>query len=59
MKIMLMAGTMITLPAICVVLFFFGRAAMLPALASLLINLLPFVIAGLLLRNSGSEGLGH
>lgn len=59
MKIMLLAGAMITLPAICVVLFFFGRPAMVPALVSLGINLLPFIVAGLLLRNSGTEGLGH
>ncbi len=59
MKIMLLAGAMITLPAICVVLFFFGRPAMVPALASLFINLLPFVVGGLLLQKSGAEGLGH
>ena len=59
MKIMLLAGGLITLPAICVVLFFFGRPAMVPALASLSINLLPFVIGGWLLRNSGSGNLGH
>lgn len=57
MKIMLLAGLMITLPAICVALFFFGRTMMIPAIASLTINLLPFVVAGLLLRNR-TEGLG-
>ena len=56
MKIMLLAGVMITLPAICIVLIFFGTSAMIPALASLAINFLPFVVGGILLRNSGGMG---
>lgn len=50
MKMMLIAALMITLPAIVVVLFFFGTNAMFPALASLSINSLPFLVAGWLLR---------
>lgn len=56
MKIMMLAGLMITLPAICVAFFFFGRAMMIPALVSLAINFLPFIVAGWLLK--GSEGMG-
>jgi hypothetical protein len=59
MKIMLLAGALITFPAITVVVIFFGREMMIPALASLTINLLPFVVAGLLLRQSGIDGMGH
>jgi hypothetical protein len=59
MKFMLMAGGLITLPAICVVLFLFGRPAMIPAMVSLGINLLPFLVGGWLLRNKGADGLGH
>ena len=57
MKIMLMAGLMITSPAIIVAGFFFGRSMMIPAIASLLINLVPFVVAGLLMR--GQDGVPH
>ncbi len=59
MKIMLLAGALITLPAICVVVIFFGRSMMIPALASLAINLLPFIVAGLLMRRGGIDGMGH
>ena len=55
MKMMLIAATLITFPAIIVALFFFGRAAMLPALASLGINILPFLVAGWLLKNKGID----
>lgn len=58
MKIMLIAGVMITLPAITVAFFFFGRSMMLPALVSLMINFLPFIVAGLLLRGRG-DGMSH
>ncbi len=58
MKVMMLAGVMITLPAIVVALFFFGKSMMVPAIASLLINFLPFVIAGILLRNS-TDAMGH
>lgn len=59
MKIMLLAGAMITLPAITVATFFFGRSMMWPAVASLALNLLPFVVAGLLLRGNSSEMTQH
>lgn len=58
MKIMLLAGLMITLPAIVVAFFFFGRLMMIPAIASLAINLLPFLVAGWLMRGK-TEELGH
>jgi hypothetical protein len=56
MKMMLIAGLIITFPAIAIVLFSLGRSVMIPALASLLINSIPFVVAGLLMRKSGG---GH
>ena len=60
MKIMLLAGALITFPAIVVVVLFFGQPLMIPALASLAINILPFVVAGLLLRNKGAAEIsGH
>jgi hypothetical protein len=58
MKTMLIAGVLITLPAIVVVGFFFGRTMMIPAAASLAINFLPFVVAGWLLRGSDDVS-GH
>lgn len=54
MKMMLIAAALITLPAIVVALFFFGRTAMIPALASLSINMLPFIVGGWLMRKHGS-----
>lgn len=56
MKMMLVAAALITLPAIVVALFFFGRSAMIPAVASLGINILPFLVAGWLMRRSGVGG---
>ena len=56
MKIMMLAAAMITLPAIIVAVVFFGRQMMIPAVASLLINLIPFVVAGWLLKGKGDEG---
>lgn len=57
MKMMLFAGFLITLPAILVVFYFFGREAMLPALASLAINSLPFLVAAWLLgKKKGPAG---
>lgn len=58
MKIMMLAGLMITLPAITVGFFFFGRTMMIPALVSLALNFLPFVVAGMLLKGD-SEDMGH
>lgn len=59
MKIMLLAGAMITLPAIAVATVFFGRSMMIPALVSLAINFIPFVIAGLLLRDKTDDMTHH
>ena len=59
MKMMLIAAALITLPAIVVALFFFGRSAMLPALASLGINMVPFLVAGWLMRKSGGGVSEH
>jgi hypothetical protein len=58
MKTMLIAWLIITLPAMAIVLLSVGRTLMIPALASLLINSIPFVVAGLLMRKSGG-GLEH
>ena len=55
MKLMLMAGVLITLPAIVVGTFFFGKQMMIPALVSLAINFLPFVVAGLLIKHDDEE----
>jgi archaellum biogenesis protein FlaJ (TadC family) len=59
MKVMLLAGVLITLPAIVVILFYFGRTMMIPAVVSLAVNMIPFVVAGYLLRNTGPEEMGH
>ena len=59
MKIMLLAGAMITMPAIAVATVFFGRTMMIPAVVSLLINFLPFVVAGLLLRDKADDMTHH
>jgi hypothetical protein len=59
MKMMLVAGGLITMPAIAVAVIFFGSTLMIPALISLFINLIPFVVAGYLLRDAGSEDMSH
>jgi Sec-independent protein secretion pathway component TatC len=62
MKMMLIAGLLITSPAILVVVYFFGRPAMFPALASLGLNFLPFVVAAVLLgrkKATGDEADAH
>ena len=60
MKLMLIAGLIITLPAIAIIVFFFGKPMMIPAVASWLINSLPFVVAALLMRkNAGTGDAGH
>lgn len=59
MKMMLIAAVLITFPAIIVAFFFFGRMAMLPAVASLSINLLPFIVAGWLLRKQAGGDAEH
>lgn len=59
MKMMLIAGILITLPAIVIVFWFFGRPTMIPALASLGINMLPFLVGAWLLgkrkRTAGED----
>ena len=62
MWIILVGGLMITLPATVVILFSLGRVAMLPAAASLAINMIPFLAAWLLTRKAVKDGdvdLGH
>jgi hypothetical protein len=59
MKTMLIAWLIITLPAIAIVLLSVGHTLMIPALASLLINSIPFLVAGLLMRKSGGNDLEH
>ena len=60
MKVMLLAGALITLPALAVIVIFFGQPMMIPALVSLALNLLPFVVAGLLLRGQRTDTVvGH
>lgn len=61
MKIIFIAGIMITLPAIVIMLAFFGRAAMWPAFASFAVNMLPFIAMMILLRGrkDSSDDLGH
>jgi hypothetical protein len=62
MWIVLVGGLMITLPAIIVIFALFGTQAMIPALASFCINMLPFIAAYFLMRKQAKEGnvdLGH
>ena len=58
MWIVLVGGLMITLPATAVILFSFGRISAIPALASLAINMLPFIVAALIMRKAGGDH-GH
>ena len=58
MWIVLVGGLMITLPATAVILFSFGHISAIPALASLAINMLPFIVAYLLMRKTGGDH-GH
>lgn len=64
MKFALIGAVLITLPAIAGLvygLFTGNQYLMYAALASLLLNSLPFIAAGLLMRRSGDGGgdLGH
>jgi len=62
MRMMMIAGVLITFPAIVVILWFFGRPAMIPALASLAVNFLPFLAAGWLFKKYATDGgdeMGH
>ena len=59
MKIMLLAAALLTLPAIIIAVIFLGRPMMYPALASLAINVIPFLVAGWLLKGKGGDGGAH
>ena len=56
MRMLFIAALLITLPAVAIVLYFFGTRAMLPALASFLVNSLPFAVAILILRARKNKG---
>ena len=58
MWIVLVGGFMITLPATVVILFSFGRYSVVPAALSLGINMLPFIVAALIMRKTGGDH-GH
>jgi hypothetical protein len=55
MKIVLLGGLLIGLPAIVVVLLFWGSAVMLPALASLLVAALPFLAFAAFMRRGEGD----
>ena len=55
MWIVIVGGLMITLPATAVILFSFGTIRMVPAMLSLAINMLPFLVAYVILRKSGGD----
>lgn len=61
MKLVILAGLLITFPALLIALWFFGRPAMLPALASFAINMLPFLVVVWLMRGrkTNSDDLSH
>jgi hypothetical protein len=63
MMMLLLAGLLVVSPAIAVVLWFIDRPMwILPAIASLAINSLPFIVAILLIRaqkGSGEEADAH
>ncbi len=60
MKMMIVAGLVITLPAIAVLLFDLNKTVAISAAASLAVNSIPFIVAGLLLRkNKGSDAESH
>lgn len=63
MKMIFIAGIMITLPAIVIMFAFFGRSAMYPALASFGVNMLPFLAVMYLLRGrkgkEDGDDFGH
>lgn len=59
MKFFLVAGIIITLPALVVIFFFLGHEMVLPALGSLAMGSLPFIVAALLLRKHGAGEDSH
>lgn len=57
MLLFLVAGLMLVLPALVVILWYIDRPMwILPAVASLALNSLPFIVAILLLRGRKGEG---
>ncbi len=54
-KMLVLAGVVITLPAIVVILYFWGSIVMIPAVASLLVAALPFFGFAYVLRGAGDE----
>lgn len=57
MKMFIIGGLLITLPALVVVLFFINRPLwIVAAVASLLINSLPFAVAAYLVHRQRKEG---
>ncbi|CAN5645026.1 hypothetical protein BH23GEM3_BH23GEM3_17920 [soil metagenome] len=57
MLLFMVAGFILVLPALVVILWFIDRPMwILPAVASLLVNSLPFVAAILILRGQKGEG---
>lgn len=58
MRFILLGGFLIVMPALVVVLYFWGSFMMFPALGSLFIAALPFVAFTALFRRLGSEGDG-
>jgi hypothetical protein len=62
MKFAMLGALLITLPATAALVYGLatGRTLLIyAALASFLLNVLPFLAAGLMLRNSDSSDLGH
>lgn len=62
MKYALMGALLITLPAVIAFIYALisgNHLLMYAALASLSLNTLPFIAAGLLMRKSGGADLGH
>lgn len=57
MWMMIVAGLVVVSPALVVIVWFFDRPIwMLPAAASFVLNILPFVVAVLLLRAQRRKG---
>lgn len=55
MRLVLLGAFLILLPAIVVVLYFWGSLIMFPALASLFVAALPFLGFALVLSGGGSD----
>jgi hypothetical protein len=53
MKTMLIAGLVITSPAILLLFFYMGTMIAVAAAASLAVNSIPFLVAGFLMRKGG------